>query len=296
MKGIDIKLLRAFVTLAEQESYHRAAHLLFLTQPALSKQIKMLEDIIGRPLFFRGRHGAALTEFGSQIFPRASDLLNMNNEFFTYTQELSKQRLEKIILGFGISTYHIVPVWINTFRKKFSECKVVINELSSSVQSEMLLAGSLDIGFCRMPAANELASKTIYKEKLILAIPSSSNNEALCFRDLLSKYPLLQLTPSVWPCLAEQTKLLLVSNQLNANPVAVTDDRATLLALVAGGNGVAFLPKSVRHFLPAGIRLITPDIEPISWEIGVAWNPKIINSQRDEFLHIVEAHTGNILI
>lgn len=68
MKGIDIKLLRAFVTLAEQGSYHRASRLLFLTQPALSKQIKMLETLIGGPLFTRGRYGAILTEHGCQLF------------------------------------------------------------------------------------------------------------------------------------------------------------------------------------------------------------------------------------
>ena len=66
MSGIDIRLLRAFVTLAEKGNYNKAAEALFLTQPALSKQIMMLEQKTGGQLFLRGRHGAVLTMVGRQ--------------------------------------------------------------------------------------------------------------------------------------------------------------------------------------------------------------------------------------
>ncbi|MEI9482960.1 LysR family transcriptional regulator [Enterobacter cancerogenus] len=296
MKGIDIKLLRAFVTLAEQGSYHRASRLLYLTQPALSKQIKMFEALIGGPLFTRGRHGATLTEYGRQLFLKANELLKIHTDFLNYAQKLFQESHEKLILGFGISTFHTVPVWINTFRNKFSKCEVNISNLPSGVQRKMLLEGTLDIGFLRMPAASELASKVLYKENLILAMPSLETKGIINIRDVLSHYPLLQLSPTVGPCLAEQTALFLIANQLNADPVSVTDDMPTLLALIAGGNGVAFLPESVRHFLPAGVRLITPDLESLFWEICVAWNPKINNPYRDEFLRIIEAHTGKDLM
>lgn len=59
-----MKLLRAFVTLAIKGSYSNAAKELFLTQPALSKQIQTLEHLTGGELFLRGRHGASLTVFG----------------------------------------------------------------------------------------------------------------------------------------------------------------------------------------------------------------------------------------
>lgn len=296
MKGIDIKLLRAFVTLAEQGSYHRASRLLFLTQPALSKQIKMLETLIGGPLFTRGRYGAILTEHGCQLFLKANELLKIHADFLNYAEKIFKDSHEKLMLGFGISTFHTVPLWINTFRNKFSACEVNISNLPSGVQRKKLLEGTLDIGFFRMPAGNELTSRVLYKEKLILAIPSTYKNDIPHIRDVLSQYPLLQLTPAVGPCLAEQTNQFLLTNQLHADPVSVTDDMPTLLALIAGGNGVAFLPESVRHFSPEGVRLIAPDLESLYWEICVAWDPKIIRPYRDEFLRIVEAHTGKDLM
>lgn len=71
-----MKLLRAFVTLAIKGSYSNAAKELFLTQPALSKQIQMLEHLTGGELFLRGRHGASLTVFGQQIFQKPMNFYN----------------------------------------------------------------------------------------------------------------------------------------------------------------------------------------------------------------------------
>lgn len=289
MKGIDIKLLRAFVTLANKGRYSDAAKALFITQPALSKQIQMLETLTGGPLFLRGRHGATLTVFGTQLFPRANTLLQAHADFLSYAKEITMKNNEKLLMGFGISSFHKVPVWINRFRQQFPECEVVINQLPSSVQMEMLLEGNLHAGFVRMPVTDGLSSHIIHEEILALAVPSESNIEFMNIQDLLSTYSLLQLDPSTSPCLAEQTTLFLQNNQFNANPLPVTDDMTTLLALVAGGNGIAFLPESVRHFLPVEVKLLKPAEKQIRWHIGVAWNAKIKNPWRDDFLRIVKA-------
>ena len=64
----------------------------------------------------------------------------------------------------------------------------------------------------------------------------------------------------------------------------------TLLALVAGGNAVAFIPKSMRQFLPVKVKLLTPEQNNVQWEIVMAWNSKINNDYRDNFIKIVNAH------
>ena len=63
---MDLRLLRAFVTLAGCGHYHEAASALCITQPALTKQIKLLENRLGLMLFVRGRHGAQLTAEGAE--------------------------------------------------------------------------------------------------------------------------------------------------------------------------------------------------------------------------------------
>lgn len=66
---MDTRLLRAFVVLADTANYHTAASQLCITQPALTKQIKLLEQQLSITLFERGRHGAQLTENGRKLLP-----------------------------------------------------------------------------------------------------------------------------------------------------------------------------------------------------------------------------------
>ncbi|QLO84985.1 MULTISPECIES: LysR family transcriptional regulator [unclassified Citrobacter] len=296
MKGIDIKLLRAFVTLAMKGSYSNAAKELFLTQPALSKQIQTLEHLTGGVLFLRGRHGASLTVLGQQLFSIANELLQSHIEFLNYAREVNSKNREKLFMGFGISSFQQVPKWIRQFHQQVPECEVVINHLPSSVQMKMLLEGRLHIGFVRAPVSKGLVSYILYEETLALAMPANSDIHNMNIQSALSAYPLLQLDPSTSPCLAEQTAYFLQSNQLKAVTVSATDDMTSLLALIAGGNGVAFLPASVRTFLPANVNLLMPMEKQIRWDIGVVWNPKIKNHRRDDFLRLVVAGDTSIVV
>ena len=85
---MDIKLLRAFVTLAQQGSYRAAAEVLCLTQPALTKQIQTLEHLAGITLFQRSRQGTKLTAAGQQLHSRAGELLKQYDEFREYVHKV----------------------------------------------------------------------------------------------------------------------------------------------------------------------------------------------------------------
>ena len=75
-----------------------------------------------------------------------------------------------------------------------------------------------------------------------------------------------------------------------------TNDHPTLLALIAAKNGIAFVPASVRHFLPKGVKLISLELTQTGWDIAVAWNKKIENKQRDLFLDMNINHIKNVVV
>ena len=161
----------------------------------------------------------------------------------------------------------------------------------TELESIKLLEGSLQIDFVRLPVDSNLTTQSICQEMLALAIPENchkdlSNN----LQKILNYYPLYQLDSNTYPCLAEQTELFLQHNQLNAHKIFVQGDMTTLLALVAGGNAVAFIPQSMRQFLPVKVKLLTPEQNNVQWEIVMAWNSKINNDYRDNFIKIVNAH------
>ncbi len=288
MSGMDIRLIRAFVAVAEHGSYHKAAEVLHLTQPALSKQIQALEQQIGGNLFQRGRHGAALSELGHQLYSSANELLEQHHRFLLYAQDIQKKSHERLCIGFGISSFNNVPAWINTFQSQQPDTEISVSHIPSSVQCNLLVTRELHIGFVRLPATESLNSLLIKRENLRLAVPSDKNLQQKSVLDLLLSNSILQMNPTQSSCLAEQTALYLQKNGIITQPLSVTDDIHALLALVAAGNGVALLPESVRHFLPAGVELRHPETSLASWNIGMVWNPQLNHTRRDKFIKMVK--------
>lgn len=86
---MELKLLRAFLTVAELRHFGRAADALHMSQPALSKQVNALEASVGGKLFERGRHGAALTRFGEGFLPDAKALVYDADEILGRAREAS---------------------------------------------------------------------------------------------------------------------------------------------------------------------------------------------------------------
>ncbi|MCL2897860.1 LysR family transcriptional regulator [Brenneria tiliae] len=286
---MDMKLLRAFVTLAEQGSYHAAAETLYLTQPALTKQIQTLEHLTGVSLFHRGRHGAKLTVTGKLLYSRSSELLQHYDEFLEYARRVQKGNAGKLALGFGISSFQLAPAWVNIFRERLPDVEVSLNDIPSNVQCQMLLEGQLQAGFIRLPVTEPLEAKVLMEEKLVLAVPSGVQVDPANIQPVLETHPLLQISPHRGRGLAEQASRFLKENNLSARPASAADDIHTLLALIAAGNGVALLPAGVSHFQPTGVTLVQPEGKHTGWRIGIAWNPKIQDALRDKFLQMVTA-------
>lgn len=286
---METRRLQAFVTLAEQGSYRRAADVLCMTQPALTKQIQALEQTFGFSLFLRGRHGAVLTVQGESLYVKACELLKSYDDFLHYAHEIRHGGADELAFGFGLSTFHLVPRWIKAFCEHYPRTSFSLHDLPSNVQCKMLLEATLHIGFLRLPVKPPLSYQLIKQERIVLVAPAGEPMDA---RDALHRYPFLQLDPQRSPCLAEQTRAFLDGQQIQAAPVTVSEDIHALLALIAGGNGVSLLPESVNNFLPAGVQLIELHGFSASWQIGMVWNPMVPHARRDAFLQRVMSGEG----
>ncbi|RZM85623.1 LysR family transcriptional regulator [Escherichia sp. E2593] len=284
---MDMKLLRAFVTLARLGSYHDAAEAMYITQPALTKKIQSLEKITGIALFQRGRQGAKLTEPGKQLLSRAQKLLKHYEEFSEYAQNLQKGSSGKLTLGFGISSFQLAPRCVSLFREQYPDVEVLLDDVPSDVQCRMLLDGKLLAGFTREPLTDKLNFSPLFTESLVLAIPAGFTLKSQKIQSILNQYQLLQMTPDRGRGLVEQTEKFLKENNYKGKPSSAANDIHTLLALVATGNGVALLPAGTNYLLPKGVSLIRPEGNYTKWNIGIAWNPQINDIIRDNFLQIV---------
>ena len=285
---MDIKLLRAFVTLAQLGWYRPAAEKLCVTQPALTKQIQTLENLSGATLFQRGRHGAKLTVAGKLLLPGATEVLERYDIFWSEVTGIRKGNAGKLTLGFGISSFRLAPERVAAFRSQHPDVQVSLNDMPSAVQFQQLIDGQLQIGFVRLPAPVQLEYRILAEEKLVLAIASSRYVDSLDATKLIEINQLLQISPKRGEGLSIQASCFLAENNLTPRQVSAADDIQTLMALVAAGEGVALLPGSVAHLLPAGVVLMPLEGEYTSWQTGIAWNAQIKDPVRDSFLNIMD--------
>lgn len=280
---MDLKLLRAFVTVARCGNFGAAAGELATSQPALTKQIQQLERRLASTLFDRGRHGARLTAAGELLLPDALDVLTRVEAFERRAAQLALGVEGALTIGFGMSGIELAPRAVALFRSRYPRVEVTLDDMSSAVQYERLLTGSLQVGLVRLPVPPGLKHLRLQKDRLALVVPAAEVVPA-GLATWLDQRPLVRLTPARGPGLTAQANALYAV--LGCRPLVLQEaaDLQTVLALVAAGVGPAVVPASSAAIAPAAVRFIPIPGEAATWWTGAAWNPAFPSPLVSHFL------------
>jgi len=285
----DLRQLQAFVMLAETANYREAASRLFITQPALTKQIQGLELALGSTLFNRGRHGAELTAIGTQLLPQARALVEHGKGFEQHALALASGAAGRLKIGFGISSFALAPSLVARFKQQAPDVLVHLQDMTSATQHDLLLAGRLQLGFMRRPQSERLREIPLLTDRLVLAVPTQLIRPDPATFDLaqaLTRQPLLQMVGHRCPGLSQQIARFLGANRLSGI-IQEAEDIQTLVALVAAGIGNAILPRSVGFIAGKEVTLYPLSGPWSEWEISLVWNPEFADPIRDRFLELV---------
>src|SRR5207244_10289017 len=148
---LQLEELRAFLTLASELHFRKAAERLFVSQQALSKQIRKLEEKTGGALFERTRRKVVLTEAGRVLIPLAGRLLRDSQAALDRVREAAEGRAGTLRIGFGIaSASEILPQTILRFRKSYPAFEIQMRDMSTPAQTRALLEERIDIGIIRL--------------------------------------------------------------------------------------------------------------------------------------------------
>src|SRR5215472_3615417 len=129
---MEFSELHAFVVLAGELHFRKASERLFLSQPALSKKIRRLEEKLKGALFVRSRRKVALTDAGKNFLPKAAKLLQDAEDALRETRATIEGRVGTLRIGFGLaSVSDILPRTILRFRKLYPEVELQLREMSS---------------------------------------------------------------------------------------------------------------------------------------------------------------------
>jgi DNA-binding transcriptional LysR family regulator len=287
---MEIRLLRSFQALAQQGHFGRAARGLHLSQPALTKQMRQLEEEVGGPLFVRGRHGAQLTSAGKLFSDEVDRLLLHADRVLDRVQRAARGEVGELRLGFGITTRFMVPRLVSRFRRTHPEVHVTLEDMSSPLQLEAIEDGRLHVGFVRLPVDRPLKVVPVVEDRLVLAVPESRRAElSRRMPQGLRDEPFVELTTSPPGSPSFQAHVHRVCARFGFRPRVVQQagDFVTMLALVAAGMGLAVVPRAATATRVEGVVHLPLEVEEARWRVGAVWVPEARNSVRDAFLAVL---------
>ena len=147
---MELRHLRYYVAVVEEQSFTKAAEKLFIAQPPLSRQIQNLEAELGVQLFERGSRPLKTTEAGQFFYQHAVKLLSNAEEVKAMTQRVGL--VEKTVtMGFvGSLLYGLLPKIVYLFRQQQPHLKIELIEMSTKDQIQALKEGRIDVGFGRL--------------------------------------------------------------------------------------------------------------------------------------------------
>lgn len=149
---MEIRVLKYFLTVAREEGINRAAEVLHITQPTLSRQLSQLEEEVGVKLFHRGARKITLTNEGILLRRRAEEILALVDRTeaeLTQQEELVEGR---IVIGCGeLAAVQILPKMIQTFNQKYPLVTYDIFTANADLVKEQMEKGLIDIGVLLEP-------------------------------------------------------------------------------------------------------------------------------------------------
>jgi DNA-binding transcriptional LysR family regulator len=260
---MELRHLRYFVAVGEEQHYRRAAERLRVAQPALSRQIQMLEEEIGFKLFERLPRGVKITDAGKLLLNDTRRILQEVNEAAQRAGRVARGQSGTLRIGFpeSASWHGVVPDSFRQFRERQPNVELQLNPLSSLEQVEAIRSGRLDAGFVyNIPETDrELDQVEVGLHRLVLAAPKGhplTKLRKLRLRDMVEAdfvWFLRRQSPIYYDRLMREC----FRNGLKT-PRIVQEavDQATMLSLVSCRLGVAFVSESTRWRCPVGVVLL----------------------------------------
>nr|WP_294544251.1 LysR family transcriptional regulator [uncultured Rhodopila sp.] len=249
---MELRHLRYFVCVAREGSFTRAAEILHIAQPPLSRQMQQLEDELGFVLIERGTRPLHLSEAGRLFYEQAIQVLERFDEMRASVGRLHEAQRDRFSIGFvGSTLYGKLPEVIRSYRAARPDVEIVLLELTSFEQIAALKEGRIDVGFGRIPLDDPAVERQVLRnEKLIAAVPANhavlGRKGPLRLADLATE-PLIVYPKAPRPSYADQVLALFRDRELKPPGLYEVRELQTALGLVAAGAGVCLVPSSVER-------------------------------------------------
>ncbi|MGX9883911.1 LysR family transcriptional regulator [Streptomyces sp. NPDC002276] len=273
---VHVRDLRYFVAVAEELHFTRAAEKLYVSQPALSKQIRALERQLGAELFRRDRQGVTLTAAGAALLPYAERVLVLWAEGAAALAEVSAAERSTLVVGMSTSPGRggLLPAIRSRFTAARPEANVRLRQVGWDDPTAGLADGVTDVAFVWLPLpdAERYDWTVVAEEPRLVAFPDSHPLAARTeadFADLLDE-PFLALPPDAGPLRDHWLALAERGGQPPRIGAEIASTEETYEALVAG-LGICLVAAGNAHLITLGgvttrpVHGVSPSRYALAW-------------------------------
>ncbi|PAK24513.1 LysR family transcriptional regulator [Streptomyces sp. alain-838] len=274
---VDTRLLRCFAAVAEEGSLTRAAERLYVSQPALTKQIRRLEAGLGVDLFTRSRTGMALTEPGRTLARRVPALLAGWDAALRETRSAASRAARVLRVGFLASAANEAtqPI-VAEFARRRPGWRADMRQAAWSNPSAGLADSDVDVALVRLPFPGQEALRVLplFSEPRCVALAEThplAARETIAFRELWDE-PFVTAPPET----GRWREYWLAADERDGHPVrvgAVTERPDDWLTAIANGYGIALAPESAARFYTRPGVVYRPLTGVGPSRVAVAWAP-----------------------
>jgi DNA-binding transcriptional LysR family regulator len=269
--SIELHELRGFVALAQTLNFRVAAGALHITQPALTRKIKALEDKLGGPLFARDRRGVALLPAGQVLLDGSTRLFLELEALLVQIQRTLRGEAGALRIGFGAATIsHVLHRAVAAFRRKHPKVELTLRDMSSTAQLQALHDEVLDVGFVRLPVREpQLRTMRVTSDRVVLAVPKLPEYDHIrSLRDATSA-PFILIAADQSRSFYDHSLALCSTAGFQPRVVQLAHEFFTMVNLSGVGLGVSLVAQSARSSSVPNIRWV--DVAHSEWQIGLAW-------------------------
>ena len=288
---IELRHLRYFLAVAEELHFRKAAEKLFISQPGLSRQVKLLEEELGVVLFERHTRKVVLTKVGAYLKEEFTLQLKTLSHTLDTAKLLQGGKKGALKIGYvGSAMQDVIPNLLLSFEKNHPNILFNLKEIDNQKQINGLLDYSLDIGFVRLervPRALEI--KTILKESFCLVLPQDHSINELNFSNLGQfKEESFILFDAKYSA-SYYEKVMQIFDDCGFTPLIShnTIHSSSIFKLVENKFGISIVPKSLAQKRGHHIKFIELDMISQKTTLSVIWNPKNSNPILQDVLELL---------